>query len=268
MDLQPADPASTRQRELLRQIAGLVHELCETGYEEAELQLAVRGFCERAGDSRKVPALTGTAPALTSLPVEVVSIVLLCCDAYTLGNLTCVSRFFRTRPREPDCLTELSVSHPARLRFGAHHATRARRAALVHLREMETLESKASHGIRLALGTDLKPSETTNLWHLFDVLASGKWRKADLADGLRSCDRASLVLLLGDRGRPLMQRMALAKALAGPLAGAGKGGNQALRKAISDAKAAKAHGPPSPIPEPHELGARAQRFLDWLGWWQ
>eukprot|EP00937_MAST-01D_sp_MAST-1D-sp2_P006819 g6819.t1 len=154
--------------------------------------------------------------------------MLLCCDARTLGNLTCVSRFFRIRPREPDCITELSVSHPARLRFGAHHAARARRAALVHLREMETLESKASRGIRQALGTNLERYETANLWCLFDVLASGKWRKADLADGLRSCDPASLVLLLGDSDRPLMQRMALAKALAGTLAEDGKGGNQAL----------------------------------------
>ena len=28
---------------------------------------------------------------------------------------------------------------------------------------------------------------------------------------------------------------------------------------------AKAQGPPGPMPEPHELGAQAQRFLDWLG---
>eukprot|EP00937_MAST-01D_sp_MAST-1D-sp2_P000858 g858.t1 len=232
MDLPASTVPTPKQRELLQQISCLVRELCETGYDITELQLAVRGSCVRAGGSRKLPALTSTAAALVRLPAEVLSVVLLCCDAPALGKLTCVSRFFRIQPREPEGLIELSITHPARLRFGRYHVARARqRAGLTALRAMEELESQAFHGLHVLHGKNMLPWEKQSVWNLFNVLASGKWNNADLADGLRLCDPASLVLLLGDSDCTLMQRMGLAKALAGPLKEGGEGGNQDLRRA-------------------------------------
>eukprot|EP00937_MAST-01D_sp_MAST-1D-sp2_P002480 g2480.t1 len=230
MDLPAGTVPTPKQRELLQQISCLVRELCETGYDVMELQLAVCGSCARAGGSRKLPAPTSTAAALMRLPAEVLSVVLLCCDAHALGKLTCVSRFFRIQPREPEGLIELSITNPARLRFGRYHVARARqRAGLTALRAMEKLESHAFYGLHLLHGKNLKPWERQGVWNLFNALASDKWNNADLADGLRLCDPASLVLLLGDSDRPLNQRMALAKALADPLKEDGEGGNQDLR---------------------------------------